>query len=104
MHGLAEIIAMNKNDDNEVVRHSPSRDEMRGYIFDGIESFLADPPDSAYQTGYLAALLAVAKEGFREDMTAYPYGDAEALINHLSRAEREAVVGPHSAWTREEGK
>lgn len=36
----------------------------RQYIEEAIVGFLADPPGNAYQSGYLAALLAVHREAF----------------------------------------
>lgn len=103
MHGLDEIIAMNGNEDTTATPHAPSRDAVREYLSRDIRGFLNDPPSNSFQVGYLASLVAVAKEGFKEDMTAYPYADAEALLNTPVKVEgRRAPValsiGPSSPW------
>lgn len=41
--------------------------EIQEYIEQAIEAFKADPPDSAFQNGYLAALLALYKEFIQDD-------------------------------------
>lgn len=38
-------------------------DEMEAYVATALHSFVNDPPDSDFQSGYLAALKAVATEG-----------------------------------------
>jgi hypothetical protein len=113
MHGLDEIIAMNGNDDaTEAVRHSPSLDTVREYLSRDIRGFLNDPPANSFQVGYLASLVALAKEGFKEDMSAYPYADAEALLNSPVRVVGKRgpsspwspdTFGPSSEWPRQPG-
>lgn len=111
MHDLQTIVAMNNPP------RVGSLDEVREYIATELELFNQDPPDTIFQRGYLASLLAVAKEALHEDMHAYPYANAEALVNKPHSIGTPAafdkptkvncagieveVSGPYSNWPRE---
>jgi hypothetical protein len=47
------------------------------YVQEAIESFVKDPPDSAFQRGYLSALLVIWKEAF--DRTEPSYDELDKL-------------------------
>lgn len=90
MHGLQEIVEMNEAATEAAV---VGVDNVRETIAKGIVQFLKEPPRSGVQIGFLAALVHVARE-MHEDFTAYPYRDAEALLE--PKRVPPAVTAPHS--------
>ena len=47
------------------------------YIKSAVQGFVSDPPDSDFQSGYLAALLVVAQEALGHRLDIPPYGEAD---------------------------
>ncbi len=47
------------------------------YVLDALLSFIGDPPDTDFQTGYLACLLDIYREGLNQ-------GDGDDRIDYLA--------------------
>ena len=60
---------------DHIEKYSPAYVEE--YVRSTVQGFVGDPPDSDYQSGFLAALLVIAQEalGHRLDMS--PYAEAD---------------------------
>jgi hypothetical protein len=66
---------------DHIKKYSPAY--VDEYVRSAVHGFVGDPPDSNYQSGYLAALLVIAQEalGHRLDMS--PYAEADPLQKFL---------------------
>lgn len=73
----------------------PRITEVREYVFKEVESFINDPPANDWQSAWLDACLTIAREALKADMTAYPYKDADDLLEGIGE-----IVGPSSPWPR----
>ena len=82
---------MSKRDENYV-----SLANVEEYVRGAIQGFAGDPPDSDYQSAYLAALLVIAQEalGHRVDMPPYVEADPQHkfLRPHLDIYPRELTL------------
>jgi len=56
-------------------------DNIYTYIKSNVEPFLRSPPDTEFQRGYLAALLAVADEALGLHLAKYPFKEAQMLCS-----------------------
>ena len=93
MMGLEEIVEANR------AASLPGVDSVREYVADAVAGFVSDHPDTGFQRGYLAALLAVANEALQEDMTAEPYVFGQHILassDPFRRNPPSQAWGPHS--------
>ena len=54
------------------------------YVIDAIAGFISDPPDSDYQEGYLAACLAIYREGIGRGQNDARVIKAEDILAHAA--------------------
>jgi len=63
----------------ECMEEGVSLGNVQKYVRSSVETFLADPPDSEFQAGFLSALLAIAKEALGQPMDITPFAEAQEL-------------------------